>query len=219
MPESIIRQAMTTWLKAECQDVGENMIYALLAIDYAQNIGYKLGDPMLRARAASDIQDFLLNAASHINTRTSNLLTDSERLKVDKKRKEIIDLLQELERPHIHETPGLLPAISDKLYEFNILTRQLLLEKVVECQCGKPGEEKYSPLIVHSTLFPETNEEWQSLVVAIKTARRKEAGEYTPAFDSLVDERFESIRFSLPEADDAKKWLMAKAGVLNIKEY
>lgn len=138
MTESVMRQGLKTWLKAECQQVGMDMLFAVFAADTAQLDAARLINPALQLTAAQDVENLIRNAVSHMTNLPLSLLTAEERRKVFDLQEEIEALLKEVRRPGIHERPGLLQAVNDKIYDINIILRQYLLEKVVECQCGKP---------------------------------------------------------------------------------
>lgn len=140
MPESVMRQGLKTWLKAECEDAGNSMIYALTDIEDALGRVYGLDRPERFHTASSDILSLTRMAISHISNLPLELLTAEER-------REIFELGEEIEEG----LKGKIPTenIKWKLLGLSDLTKKYLLEKVVECQCGKP-----KPLITHSRRKP-----------------------------------------------------------------
>lgn len=79
---------------------------------------------------------------------------------------------------------------------------------------GEP-EERYAPPAIK---FPETQKRWESLGVKIKLEHYHKYDEDLD-FDSEVFDKIHAIEYNMPGSEDAKRWLMAKAGELDIKEY
>lgn len=139
MAESVMRQGLTTWLKSECQQAGMDMLFAVFAADTAQLDAARLINPALQLTAAQDVENLTRSAVSYMSNLPLNLLTAEERRKVFDLQEELEVLLKEAKHTM---TSSLMTSINEKVYDINVILRQYLLEKVVECQIGKPGEVK-----------------------------------------------------------------------------
>lgn len=127
---SKMRQGMRTWLKAECEDVGVNMLRALSGINYAYDAAYGLNVPGRAYSSEKYIEASLEEVTGYIATLPINLLTAEERREVFILKDEILEALK-----------GKIPVknVELKLLDLADLTKKYLLEKVVECQIGKSG--------------------------------------------------------------------------------
>ncbi|MBA7499321.1 hypothetical protein ES704_02061 [subsurface metagenome] len=128
--DSKMRQGMRTWLKAECEDVGVNMLRALSGINYAYDAAYGLNVPGRAYSSEKYIEASLEEITGYIATLPINLLTAEERREVFTLKDEILEALK-----------GKIPVrnVELKLLDLADLTKKYLLEKVVECQIGKTG--------------------------------------------------------------------------------
>lgn len=129
MPESVMRQELETWLKRECVNAGNSMIYALTDIEDALDRVHSLDRPERFHTASSNIISLTRMAISHISNLPLELLTAEER-------RDIFELGEEIEEGLKGKI--LTENIKWKLLGLSDLTKKYLLEKVAECQCGKP---------------------------------------------------------------------------------
>ena len=128
-------QEMETWLKKECYDVGRNLLWASKALDTAIDSSLDLEIPE-RADVARSIIETTVNYAQIVTQRLPwELFTAEDREKISKARDDIIISLKQ-DSPKI--TLGKVARLTE-------LIDQYLLEKVVECQCGKPGGSSSNP--------------------------------------------------------------------------
>jgi len=143
MAESVMRQGLTTWLKAECENAGNSMIYAILGADIAQTEALRLTIPNLppdqTVYIAENVDNLIRSAVSSMTNLPIDLLTARERQEVFEVKSEIEELLKAVRHPDVPGRPELMESLVGKLYGLNLVLRKMLLEKVVECQCGKPG--------------------------------------------------------------------------------
>lgn len=190
MTESVMHQAMETWLKQECAGTG---IAFIRIAEYIDDIAE---DMILDKIMMPSSVDRLKKALTQMESFGSLELGDPSEIMA------VVD-------NHIREdNPHQLADYADSL-------EIKALEKTVVCQCGKPGE-KYTPPAIK---FPETEGDWWHLGTEIKLEKYHRYGERDKAFDNEVDDKVHAIQYNMPGSDDAKRWLMAKAGELDIKEY
>ena len=139
---SEMRQGLDTWLKKECQDAGNSMIYAVLGADIAQTEALRLTIPNLppdqTVYIAENIENLVRSAVSSMTNLPIDLLNTEERMEVFEVKREIEELSKAVRHPGVPGRPELMEAFIGKLYGLNLVLRKMLLEKVVECQCGKP---------------------------------------------------------------------------------
>lgn len=156
MAESIMRQELTSWLKAECQGVGLDMIHALYDINWARDEAGNLMSPRKYLMAVADIKTALESANSEITKLPLELLTAEERQEIFNLKDEINSMVEDWRSRTEYEVTRDIEIpiqISRKLAALLQLTEKYLLEKVVECQCGKTESSRQETVgIIGGTL-------------------------------------------------------------------
>lgn len=150
---SVMRQDLVTWLKEECLRTGNDLLYTYLSVG---SIGTTLERAILRPLSTEQLEAPITEVANLIEElRNNDQITDAEH---DNLRTHLSNISLSLPpllrwgmsaaeiRAHLERAVSETENLTDKV-------RRLMFEKVVECQCGKPGE-------VESTERSELMSKW-----------------------------------------------------------
>lgn len=139
MAESVMRQGLKSWLKVECQSVGSDLIGAVVSMSGAVDDAFELSVPGKTIPASEMLEVDLKHAGDAIEHVPLQYLTGEERAELLVMKSIISDNINKLKHP-ANSVGDIADTIQKQVLELNALTQKYLLEKVVECQCGKPGE-------------------------------------------------------------------------------
>lgn len=138
---SIMRQELTSWLKAECQEVGLDLIDAVVSVSGVVDDAFDLSIPGKTMSASDMLEIDLKHTIDAITSVPVKYLTTEERQVIFNLTNEIRDSISKLRYPtdSIKEPADI---IQKKALRLQFFIQKYLMEKVVECQIGKPGEER-----------------------------------------------------------------------------
>jgi len=135
MSESVMRQEMETWLKSECVDVGTSFLLARDALEMATEHISELQDLRYYYYRKNCIE-------TGLNSAVDSMVGISPKLLPIPNRREIFDSQNTIKGvlllPASSITDEDIETIRSNLHRLRELTQKYLLEKVVECQVGKP---------------------------------------------------------------------------------
>ena len=140
MSESVMRQELTSWLKAECQGVGLDLVDAVVSVSGVVEGAFDLSIPGKTMSASEMLELDLKHTINAITSVPVEYLTTEERQIMFTLANEIRDSISKLRYP-TNSIKEAVDIIQKKALRLQSFTQKYLMEKVVECQCGKPGED------------------------------------------------------------------------------
>lgn len=140
MAESVMRQELTSWLKAECQSIGLDLIDAVVSVSGVVEDAFDLSIPGKTMSAAEMLEIDLKHTINAIVSVPITYLTAEERRVMFDLEEEIKASISKLRYPtdSIEESADI---IQKKALRLQFFVQKYLLEKVVECQIGKSTSE------------------------------------------------------------------------------
>lgn len=133
--QSVMRQELETWLKSECVNVGTTFLLARDAINMATEHITEIQDPRYYYSRKDWIETGLKIAVDSMVGISPKLLPIPDR-------KEIFDSQDTIKGVLLLPASGItdedIETIRSNLHRLKELSTKYLLEKVVECQVGKP---------------------------------------------------------------------------------
>lgn len=160
-----MRQELTSWLKAECQGVGLDLIDAVVSVSGVVDDAFDLSIPGKTMSASDMLEIDLKHTIDAITSVPVKYLTTEERQVIFNLTNEIRDSISKLRYPtdSIKEPADI---IQKKALRLQLFIQKYLMEKVVECQVGKPTPEHLTPEQEKTaTLILGGHWEWASVTI------------------------------------------------------